>query len=256
MKDALVGIVLIMLFALPGYAQQAGGDMIQGVKAEQPSYSLGEPVTLIFAVRNRGTAPVTYTFPSSKLYDIWVKLGDTEVYRWSKGRMFLTVITTLKLDPGETREFRAEWNQKDMSGKDVGPGVYEVHAQLQPSRNKPPETKGKVKVGVTTVAVVPVNIAEAVRRADELSGRRVQISASYRGFQPNAGDPNTKDGPPVTRSDWAICDSTGCMYVNGPIDLDPANDTGKRVNVVGKVRKTPKGQVYLVLESVTVERPA
>ena len=248
MKNVL-GIALIMLIALPGHGQQAGGDMIQGVKAEQQSYALGEPVKFVFVVRNRGTAPITYTFPSSKLFDIWVKLGDTEVYRWSKGRMFLTVITTFKLDPGETREFTAQWNQKDMSGKDVGPGVYEIHAQIQPSRNKPPETKAKVKVGVTSVAVVPVTVAESIRRADELSGRRVQISATYRGFQPNPGDPNTKDGPPVTRSDWAICDTTGCMYVTGPINLDPDKDNGKHVSVIGKLHKTPKGQGYLVLES-------
>ena len=217
MKNVL-GIALIMLIALPGHGQQAGGDMIQGVKAEQQSYALGEPVKFVFVVRNRGTAPC-HTFPSSKLFDSWGKLGDTEVYRWSKGRMFLTVITTFKLDPGETREFTAQWNQKDMSGKDVGPGVYEIHAQIQPSRNKPPETKAKVKIGSASFAVVPVTVAESIRRADELSGRRVQISATYRGFQPNPGDPNTKDGPPVTQR-LGDMRHDRVHYVTGPINLD------------------------------------
>lgn len=233
-------------------AQQASsGNLLQGVKSEQASYALGETVKFVYAVRNRSDAPITYQFTSSKLYDLWVKIGDTEVYRWSKGKMFLTVMTTLKLDPSETREFKAEWDQKDNSGKDVGPGVYDVYAQLQPYQDRPPVVKAKVKIGKTSVAIVSVTVAEAVRRGDELLGHQVSILATYRGFQPDPSDANTKNGPPVTRSDWAICDSTGCLYVTGATNLNPDKDIGAKVFVVGKVRKTPRGQVYLTLDSVT-----
>lgn len=258
MVNQLIGIALMTLIASIGgsesNAARTSDNLLQGVKAEQSAYALGETMRFIYTIRNQSNSSIIYNFTSSKLFDIWVKLGDKEVYRWSRGRVYLTVMTTLALDPGETREFKAEWNQKDNSGKDVGPGVYEIYAQLQPSEQKPPVVKTKVKIGKTRLAVESLTVAEAIRRSDKLLGRQVSITATYRGFKPDPKDSNTKSGPPVTRSDWAICDSTGCMYVNGPTDLKPEKDIGARVLVVGKVRKTPRGQVYLTLDNATRQR--
>lgn len=58
----------------------------------------------------------------------------------------------------------------------------------------------------------------------------------------------------MTKDDWVIADHTGCLYVNGVAELDPKKNLGARVNVTGELRKTAKGQVYLVLEGATLQQ--
>ena len=252
-------ITLIIGIAALGYANAQSAvceGVIQGAKSGETSYKLGETVKLTYAVRNPCSEPVKYTFSSSMQFDLWIKRGDTEIYRMSKGRMYAMVITTLELQPGETKTFDIEWDQKDNTGKSVGPGVYEIYARLTPVSNAPAAVKTKVQLGRSSMAVAPVTVREAIGLVDRMNGRKVQISAIYRGWQPNPNDPNTKSGPPVSRSDWAICDSTGCMYVTGNSNLNPDKDLDTKVTVIGRLAKTRNGQVYLILDSITVGSPA
>jgi len=227
------------------------GNIVQGVISDKKSYPLGAPVKITYAIRNQGSEPVKYDFPSAKQFDFWIMRGDTEIYRFSTHQVYAQVQTNLTLQPNEVKRYEAVWNQVDDQGNPVGPGTYCICAQLTPAANQPPPVKTMISVGTAVAAVIPLaNIREAVRNAGSLVGKTVYITATYRGFQPTPGDPNTSSGPPVTRSDWAICDSTGCMYVTGAAALDPQKDVGVQVNVTGKLQRTPKGQVYLVLVSV------
>jgi hypothetical protein len=45
------------------------------------------------------------------------------------------------------------------------------------------------------------------------------------------------------------------MYVTGSVNLDPQRDVGVRITVTGKVQRTDKGQVYIVLDSAVIEKP-
>lgn len=55
-----------------------------------------------------------------------------------------------------------------------------------------------------------------------------------------------RSGPPVSRNDWMIADTSGCLYVHGPVPpgLDPARPAGEKISVTGVVR-LKKGQPYL-----------
>ena len=58
-----------------------------------------------------------------------------------------------------------------------------------------------------------------------------------------------RSGPPVSRSDWMITGSSGCLYVNGPVPagLNPAEPSGEKITVTGVIRlKT--GMPYLELK--------
>jgi len=245
----------IAVLAMALAAGRAGADLAQGVKCEKPGYGLGERVVIHYSIRNDGCSPLVYKFPTTKQFDVWITRGDSEeLFRLSKNRLYAQVLTSICLAPGETKTFRAEWDQKDSKGNQVGPGTYTVCAQLTPSRNPPPPTKCKLVIGGKTAALAPVTIRQAIALASEVPNSRVSINATYKGWTPSPNDPNTKDGPPVTRSDWAICDGTGCMYVVGPIDLNPSNDVGTQVSVIGRLKKTDKGQVYLALESAKVTK--
>lgn len=239
--------------ALACLAQQTPrGQIVQGIRAVRVDYRLGECITFDYTVRNDTSQTINYNFPTTKQYDIWVTHGgEDELFRLSRSKAYVNMATTMSLRPCEQRTFSATWNQKDAEDKQCAPGSYTVHAQLTPSGRGPAVTVGHVRIGVRGAALVPVTIGEAIRNYDGLVGKRVQIAATYRGYSPTA-DGNTKGGPPVSRSDWAICDSTGCMYVVGSIALDPAKDTGTYVTVVGTLKKTPQGQVYMVLETASI----
>jgi len=248
---AAVGVAVLS----GSHAQRPGGaNLVQGVKPGKARYPLGACVQFTYAIRNAGSQPITYNFTSSKLFDLWVQWGEVEVYRYSRGKAYATVMTSLTLQPGESRSFEVTWDQCGPDCKQVGPGAYNVYAQLASTGERPPAAKGKVCIGDAEAAIIAVSVAEAVANFDKLQKRTVQIAATYRGWQPNADDPNVKNGPPVTRSDWAICDRSGCMYVTGRIDLSPTRDIGRKITVTGKLRKTAKGQVYLFLENAKIEK--
>ena len=251
MKLTILAAILIVLWVAASAQDSA---LMQGVKGDKGSYELEEPVTITYAVHNSGSVPLVYNFPTSKQYDVWVKRGSKEVWRLSKGKMYAQILTNLTLQPNQTRNFEVKWDQRDNACKQVGPGPYTIHAQLTPVKNPPPATTNKIDIGTSSAALVPVTVRECVARATELLNRRVTITGIYRGWQPDPNDPNCKDGPPVTRSDWVIADYTGCLYVTGSINLNPRKDMGTKITIIGKVQKTSKGQVYLILESATINR--
>jgi len=62
--------------------------------------------------------------------------------------------------------------------------------------------------------------------------------------------------PLVTRSDWALRDKTGTIYVSGksPGNLDPYRDVGHPVQVLGIVRITHQDIVYIEAKDVVVHQ--
>ncbi len=232
----------------------ANGGLLQGIKTDKQSYPLGECVGFSYAVQNRSGQVIKLTFNTAKQFDLWIERGGREVYRLSKGKAYPTMLTTLTLGCGETRTFEACWNQRDNDGNQVGPGVYTVYAQLASSRDAPPPATYSLQIGGTTPAVIPASVGQIMGRSAEFADKRVQVHGTYQGSHPPADDPNTRGGPPVTKSDWAICDSSGCMYVTGAAHFDSRIEMGDKVTVSGRVESTPKGQVYLVLESGALDK--
>lgn len=111
-------------------AQERQTDLELVLSADRTVYAPGEPVELTLAVANPGSTSLTLTAPSSQRYDFTVLKDAAEIWRWSAGRMFLTVLTDLTIPPGETRAFTEVWDQRDLNGNPVGPGEYLVVGTL------------------------------------------------------------------------------------------------------------------------------
>ena len=73
-------------------------------------------------------------------------------------------------------------------------------------------------------------------RAANYIGQRVTVSAMYNGTQGGNGL------PPVNRNDWVIASEGVTMYVNG---ATPSAPIGRKLSVVGVVRRARDGRVYL-----------
>ncbi len=111
-------------------SQEGRGALRLDLRADRAVYAVGEPITLTLAVTNPGADPVTLTAPSSQLYDFIVLREGREIWRWSAGQMFLTVLTPLTIAPGQTRAFTETWDQRDRNGQPVTPGDYVIVGEL------------------------------------------------------------------------------------------------------------------------------
>ncbi|WP_224269257.1 BsuPI-related putative proteinase inhibitor [Haloprofundus salinisoli] len=84
-----------------------------------------EYVEFELTVENRGDERVTLSFRDARRAEFVVTDadGDSEVWRWSDGRMFAQMLGSETLDPGESMTFEGVWD-------DPEPGEYAVVGEL------------------------------------------------------------------------------------------------------------------------------
>lgn len=90
---------------------------------------------------------------------------------------------------------------------------------------------------------------ESIRQHPEtFRSREIVVHGTYLGWKGKV------DHPQITRSDWAIQDDTGTIYVTGrpAKGLDPYRDIGCRLKLLGTVRVNPKEVLYILAERVIV----
>ncbi|MEN6372563.1 MAG: BsuPI-related putative proteinase inhibitor [Armatimonadota bacterium] len=228
---------------------------VSGVKTDKQSYSLGEPIKMTFVVENPTQRNIVLKFSSSQIYDIWAEKDSKEVWRWSRGKFFTQALTSITLKPGERRTFQETWNQTSNDGQQVSPGAYSVFAQLMTMQPRPTPVMTQITIGSVQAIIKTMTVSAIVSNIDAAVGQTVQLSGTYLGWRPDPNSPVCKQGPPVTRSDWAISDQTGCIYVTGPSGLDPTDDYGKSISITGIVRKTAKEQPYIEVRTVILNQP-
>ncbi|MEN6519997.1 MAG: BsuPI-related putative proteinase inhibitor [Armatimonadota bacterium] len=228
---------------------------VSGVRTDKQSYSLGEAVRITFVVENTTQQDIVFRFPSGQIYDIWVEKDNKEVWRWSRGKFFTQALTSITLKPGEKRTFEVTWNQTSNDGQQVSPGAYSIFAQLTTMQPRPTPVMAQITVGSGRAIVKTMTVGSIVNNIDAAVGQTVQLSGTYLGWRPDPNSPSCKQGPPVNRSDWAISDQTGCIYVTGQSGLDPTDDYGKSIAITGIVRKTQKGQPYIEVKTVILNQP-
>ncbi|MEF8853513.1 MAG: BsuPI-related putative proteinase inhibitor [Haloarculaceae archaeon] len=82
-----------------------------------------DAVDFAFAAENAGDEPVDLTFRNGMTADVVVYDGDTEVWRWSDGRMFTQAVRTETLAPGGSTTANLTWGEPS-------PGTYTAEASL------------------------------------------------------------------------------------------------------------------------------
>lgn len=158
----------------------------------------------------------------------------------SSHRMTLT-------EPGLTSEYtREEYEEYELAfhvtpypeaGKKIADDTYRLHLII----SKLPEP----------TQIVGSIIAEPFA----LEGKNITVVGYYRGWDLLH---EADVGPPVTRSDWVIKDSTGAIYISAnseakvPDELSPDSleDTAVILKIMGIVRVTEDGQAYIEAKSI------
>jgi len=87
-------------------------------------------------------------------------------------------------------------------------------------------------------------IAWILEKPSRFESKTVTLEGSFQGWRGPCWQ-----GPPVSRSDWMITGTSGCLYVNGPVPdgLNPAKPAGETITVTGVVR-LKAGIPYLELQ--------
>jgi hypothetical protein len=250
-REAIIVFVLVAgtVGSALGTAQSARKPM--EIRTGLAQYPKGRQVNIDLVVTNTTNNALQYTFSSGMQFDVWISSGQTEVWRLSRGRGYIQAFTFLSLAPGQSKTFSATWDQTDEAGKEVPAGSYVVRGQLTPTGERPAAVSAKIAILAKPLS--PIKLSDIKSRTTDFLNKTVLVSGIYRGWKPPESSAGCESGPPVTRSDWVLSDGKACIYVTGPSSLDPVKDRGKHVRVLAQVKKTPKGQVYLRAEEVTVE---
>lgn len=254
-------ILAVLAMALPAGAQKPVR-LQQAVQwqvvPELRVVDLGKPVVFVLEVRNVSGAPIELRFSSGKQFDVLVyKQGEWgERWQWSRGKAFTMAFSSIRLNFGEVKRFRVEWDQKDNDGRQVPPGNYRVEAIL-PLVN-PQGRREELKASATFSIRAPrrfstPRIRDLITNLDRWLGEPVFLEGRNAGWKPDPNCQNCAGGPPVTRSDWVLRDDTGCIYVTGV--WAPADTQGQKVFVEGVPRRGRSGQIYIEAKQVHPASP-
>ena len=93
-----------------------------------------------------------------------------------------------------------------------------------------------------------IKIESIWRHPEAFKNRKIVVHGTYLGWKGKV------DQPQITRSDWAIQDDTGTIYVTGRLvkGLDPYRDIGYRLKLLGTVGVNSKGVPYVRAETVII----
>ena len=94
-----------------------------------------------------------------------------------------------------------------------------------------------------------INIESIWEHPDEFKDQKVLVQGSYLGWRGQVEHPH------VSRSDWALQDETGAIYITGlpAKGLDPVQDIGRLLEVFGTVELNAKAVPYIRAESVILK---
>ncbi|MBN2354083.1 MAG: hypothetical protein JXD23_16040 [Spirochaetales bacterium] len=76
------------------------------VATDKPVYHYGETVSMTLQAKNVSSRPVTLNFMTSQRYDFIVSYQGKVLWQWSKDKVFLQVIGSITLKPGQSISYR------------------------------------------------------------------------------------------------------------------------------------------------------
>lgn len=111
--------------------EKTEGALSLTASVKKTSFLVGEPVEVTLNIKPTGAGSVTLAFQSGQKFDFVVRYprgGD--VWVWSHDKVFTQALESKTVQAGEILTYRGTWDQRDLQGRRVEPGTYEVVATL------------------------------------------------------------------------------------------------------------------------------
>jgi hypothetical protein len=125
---ALILVTLMTVAAAGAGAGRSVGDLRLVMDVGKVVYQSGEPVTVHLRVTNTGAGPLPLSASSGQQYDLIVRQRGALIWQWSHDKAFVQVVREITMAPGQTLTFSGTWDQRDLQGRQVEAGAYEVSA--------------------------------------------------------------------------------------------------------------------------------
>lgn len=152
----LIAVCLLLLAltggAAPPRAERIAGDLRVELSIGSAAHAAGAPVQISMRVTNLASSPVLLTASSAQEHDFFVRQRGALIWQWSHDRAFAQVIRDMTLAPGQTRSFSVAWDQRDLQGRRVDAGTYEVSAVFLGAQRPGPAS---VEVGPVRITIGP-----------------------------------------------------------------------------------------------------
>lgn len=144
----LVALAALVGFAAPPRAERTVGDLKVEMTVAKAAYRPGDTVAVTLRVTNSAQKPIVVTTPGQQ-YDVIVRQRGALVWQWSHDKVFTQVVRDQPLAPGETLTFQERWDQRDLQGRPVDAGAYDISCVFL----------GAQRAGPATIEVGPVRIS-------------------------------------------------------------------------------------------------
>jgi hypothetical protein len=130
--------------------ERTAGDLRLDMTVARASYQIGESVAVSMRVVNATSAPIEITL-TGFAYDVLVRQRGALVWQWSHDKAAPQVVMTEQLAPGAALTYGARWDQRDLQGRQVEAGTYEITCLfLGRSRQvTPPVDVGPVRIAIS-----------------------------------------------------------------------------------------------------------
>lgn len=151
--NAVLALVLILTAlaaatAAPS-AERTQGDLRLHLSVSKAAFQVGESVPIRLQVTNVAKAPAILTAYSGQQYDVLVRQRGALIWQWSHDKAFVQVVRESTMAPGETLTYSWTWDQRDLQGRQIEAGAYEISAVFM----------GAQRAGPRSVEAGPVQIS-------------------------------------------------------------------------------------------------
>lgn len=125
----------------------AGGLRLE-LLAGGAAYRPGDAVAVTLRITNVAAGPVAVTFGGQQ-FDVFVRQRGALIWQWSHDKAFAQVIRTRTLAPSEAISYSVTWDQRDLQGRQVDPGPYDLHGTFLGSQQSGPRSVEAGPVRIT-----------------------------------------------------------------------------------------------------------
>lgn len=152
MNEIVVGVLIlaVVLGAAGAAADRSVGHLRLSLAVGRASYHPGETVTAQLRVTNAGGGPLSLSASSGQQYDLVVRQRGAVIWQWSHDKAFVQALRETTMAPGETLTFNGAWDQRDLQGRQVEAGAYDVSAAFFGAQRGGPRS---IEVGPVRITI-------------------------------------------------------------------------------------------------------
>ncbi|ASS76629.1 hypothetical protein CIG75_17750 [Tumebacillus algifaecis] len=96
------------------------------IRTDKTTYRPHETVLITLLLQNEGAEAREYHFATAQRFDVTAEREGQTLWQWSHDRLFAQMLSTLIIQPGDSRMFKAEWKQTDFNGRQVARGPIKL----------------------------------------------------------------------------------------------------------------------------------